>query len=709
MEVIHEIMTFWGLVAMDKEGTKSAGSAMVYEHIVALAKPQFSRADSLRAGIFDAEELNAYIADIRSRFRTLLRLPNVEREPLSARTTGVVIRDGYRIEKVIFESRPSFLVTANLYLPTDVCGPLPGVLHPLGHTWNAKAGETYQRVAVTLVKNGFAVFSYDPIGQGERIQYWDPLRECSSIVARASNSAVAEHEYAGIQSLLTGVSMGGLMVWDGMRALDYLLSRPEIDPERIGCTGVSGGGTNTSYLMALDERIRVAAPICYITKRQRWLARNEYADAEQVQDDVIKEGIDHTELCIATAPRPLLIGTSTEDFFPMEGALESAEQARQAYALLGVSDRVQTVVAEGQHGFLPVHRVAVSDWFRQWLCNEENPQSVDWGADLTLEEDETLWATPQGQTFHLGSRTVFSFTRQEALRLEKSRKRWFAQPAGTDISMAQKELRSRLQELLRVDVPQEPVRVEVAEASSDVKGATLTHLRYWPESGIEIPAVLMRPLGVSTQSVVYVSEHECSTVAESLAELHSLTAAGATVLVIEMRGKGSTLSAACKMSNSYKRLGVEGYHLYNYGMVGRNLLGCRVLDVLAGVNCMRQLTGMNAATVIGEDLGALAALMAGALDTQIAGVQLRGLLVSYKALATNEFRHQPASVFVPGILQVCDLPEIAACVAPRPLNMVSVVDEKCRPLFGEQIASEYGLTRNVYAQLGVDSSLMLPS
>lgn len=113
--------------------------------------------------------------------------------------------------------------------------------------------------------------------------------------------------------------------------------------------------------------------------------------------------------------------------------------------------------------------------------------------------------------------------------------------------------------------------------------------------------------------------------------------------------------------------------------------------------------------MIGEDLGALAALMAGALDTQIAGVQLRRLLVSYKALATNEFRHQPASVFVPGILQVCDLPEIAACVAPRPLNMVSVVDEKCRPLFGEQIASEYGLARNVYAQLGVDSSLMLPS
>jgi cephalosporin-C deacetylase-like acetyl esterase len=680
---------------------------MVYEHIVSLAEPLFARTDSRRASISDPEGLKAYIADIKNRFRELLRLPDIEREPLWARTTGEVVRDGYRIEKVIFESRPSFPVTANLYLPTDHRGPLPGILHPLGHTWTAKAGETYQRVAVTLVKNGFAVLSYDPIGQGERIQYWDPLRQCSSIVANPAAASVAEHEYAGIQSLLVGISMGGLMVWDGMRALDYLLSRPEIDPERIGCTGVSGGGTNTSYLMVLDERIRAAAPICYITKRQRWLARNEYADAEQVQDDVIKEGIDHTELCIATAPRPLLIGTSKEDFFPMEGALESAEQARRAYALLGLAERVEAVVAEGPHGFLPPHRVAVADWFRRWLCGEQNPQSVDWGADLTLEDPETLWATPQGQTFYLGSRTVFSFTRQEAQRLRKERRPWFAQTAQDDIPTEQEELRDRLRELLRVDVPQGKTPMEMGRTSAEAGGLILTSLCYRPEPGIEIPAIWMRSDRTNGRAAVFVSEDECAMVAESRADLRALAADGVSVLVTEMRGKGSTQSYACKMSGSYRRLGVEGYHLFNYGMVGRSLLGCRVLDLLAGVNCLRQLTGLDDVEVIGEDLAALAALMAAALDTGISRIQLKRLLVSYHSLAINEFREQPPGVFVSGILQICDLPEIAACVAPRPLSLLSVVDEKLRPLFYDQVADEYELTRHVYARFDADSSFEL--
>ena len=361
----------------------------------------------------------------------------------------------------------------------------------------------------------------------------------------------------------------------------------------------------------------------------------------------------------------------------MEGALESAEQTRRAYALLGVPERVEAVVAEGPHGFLPLHRVAVANWFRRWLCGEDNPQSVDWGAELTLEDPETLWATPQGQSFYLGSRTVFSFTRREAQRLRKERRQWFVKTARDDIPTEQEELRDRLSELLRVDVPQENIPMETEQTDSQ-DGVILSSLRYFPEPGIEIPAIWMRSDKNSERAAVFVSEDESAVIVRSRTELRELATNGVSVLVIEMRGKGSTLSAPCRMSSSYRRLGVEGYHLFNYGMVGRSFLGCRVLDILAGVNCMRQLTGLKDVEVIGEDLAALAALMAAALDTGISKVQLRRLLVSYHALAVNEFREQPPGVFVSGILQVCDLPEVAACVAPRPLKLVSVVDEFVR-------------------------------
>ncbi|MBM3740755.1 MAG: acetylxylan esterase, partial [Acidobacteria bacterium] len=171
------------------------------------------------------------------------------RNPLNARKTGTLGRDGYRVDKVYYESRPRFYVTANLYVPKGT-GPFPAVLQPVGHSVTAKNRAFYQKIALSLVNKGFVVLTYDPIGQGERRIYWD-----NDLGDSKAGGTTAEHSMVGWQSLLGGESVARFRIWDGIRGIDYLQSLPEVDKERIGVTGCSGGGTLTTYIAALDDRV----------------------------------------------------------------------------------------------------------------------------------------------------------------------------------------------------------------------------------------------------------------------------------------------------------------------------------------------------------------------------------------------------------------------------------------------------------------------
>jgi cephalosporin-C deacetylase-like acetyl esterase len=178
-----------------------------------------------------------------------------ERTPLNARTVATLERDGYRIEKLIFESQPKFYVTANLYLPAAGQPPFPAVLYPLGHELGSKAHEAWQQMLATLARRGYVALTWDTIGQGERIQLYSPDLHDSYL-----RGSTTEHTILGNQALLTGQAIARYTIWDGIRALDYLLSRKEVDPARVAVTGNSGGGTHTAYLAALDDRLKIAAP-----------------------------------------------------------------------------------------------------------------------------------------------------------------------------------------------------------------------------------------------------------------------------------------------------------------------------------------------------------------------------------------------------------------------------------------------------------------
>ena len=669
---------------------------MVFDHIVALAEPLFEQAARQKGHIREVEDLLSRQEYVRETFTELIGgLP--ARTPLAPRCMGRLERDGYSVEKIIYQSRPDLYVTANLYLPQGARGPGPGILVPCGHAAEGKASPAYQSLAQGLVRHGFVVLVYDPIGQGERSQYWDYVKEDSRI-----GLCCFEHEYAGTQSLLVGRNFASYRIWDGMRGIDYLCLRDEVDPERIGCTGCSGGGTLTTYLFALDERIAAAMPVCYITSREAWLATGSIADAEQVQDHVIRLGIDHSDLCFAGAPRALRIGAAKDDYFPITGTRRTFEEVKRMYGIFHCEERVDMVEAEGGHGYSQPLREAACEWFLRWLGN---PGADPSEPPVAPEPPEELWCAPGGQANSLGSRTVFCFTHEAAGSLPPQPPELATRGDAEDW---QGSVRDSLRELLKCPASSGPPTCD-QHGSIFHGNCGIELLTFYSERGITIPALLFVP---GTQgiwpAIVYVHEQGKEAEAGELGAIQMLANEGNVVLAIDVRGLGETASAD-NISGSYRLMGVEGYHFYQYGMLGHTLVGRRVHDVLRAVGLLaeRPEVADDSISVVGEGLGGLLALFAAALDERIATAFCAQSLASYRGIATHEFYAYHPRWFVPKILTLCDLPEVAACVAPRRLVLASPLDHMRRRVPKADAEETYALTRRVYELFGAPGGFQI--
>ncbi len=376
---------------------------MLHRYLLDQARRQFDTRRKAIAAIQTPEDIARRQKAMRAFFlRSLGDLP--ERTPLNPRVVGTLRKDGYRVEKIVFESRPSHHVTANLYLP-EGNPPFPGILLPCGHSDNGKAYEDYQRASILLAKNGMAVLCYDPIGQGERFQRLDPK---GKPVIRGTT----EHTMAGIGALLVGRQLASYRVWDGLRALDYLTSRPEIDPNRLGCTGNSGGGTLTSYLMALDDRIAVAAPSCFITSLERLFATIGPQDAEQNITGQVAAGLDHADYITLHAPKPTLLTVGTRDFFDIQGSWDTFREVKLIFGRLGYGERVDLFESDQEHGFTRPRRIATARWMKRWLLKQD--EAVD-EPDFPISTDAELQCTRTGQVLtEFKDRSVFDLNIERA-------------------------------------------------------------------------------------------------------------------------------------------------------------------------------------------------------------------------------------------------------------------------------------------------------
>src|SRR5437773_1849554 len=307
------------------------------------------REDELRRreweGIRNEKDVFQLQHELRRKLLEMIGELPEKKTPLNPLVTGTIQMTGFHIEKVIFESLPGVYVPALLYVPDDTRGPHPAVLVPCGHSADGKV--RYQALCQRLVKRGYVAICWDPVGQGERSQFWDAEAGKSRY-----NLICAEHAVMGNLAYLAGANLARWEIWDGCRALDYLLSRPEVDPDRINITGTSGGGFQTAHIAALDERIKVAAPSCYITalpmRVYNRIFKDPDSDPEQDLYGMIANGVDHPGLLLMMYPRPVFVAAAVLDFFPIEGTHKTFREIADLYSRFGHADRI--AMHEGYHG-----------------------------------------------------------------------------------------------------------------------------------------------------------------------------------------------------------------------------------------------------------------------------------------------------------------------------------------------------------------------
>lgn len=641
--------------------------AMMHAYLMERVREAVDRHDATYEAIKTPEQATAYQQRMRQFFVDQLGgFP--ERTPLNPKVTGKQDRGVYRVEKVIFESRPRHYVTAVLYLP-NTPPPHPGVLVPCGHSANGKAEGAYQRACILLVTNGFVVLCYDPIDQGERHQL---LSDQGKPLAAGTTA----HSMLGVGSILLGLNTASYRVWDGMRAIDYLQSRPEVDPKRIGCTGNSGGGTLTSYLMALDDRIVCAAPSCYLTSFRRLMEKAGPQDLEQNIHAQIAYGLDHAEYVMIRATKPTLMCCATRDFFDINGSWESFRQAKRFYTRLGFPERVDLIETDAPHGFSTQLRTGATRWMRRWLLNKDDaiaePQP-----EVAVAKDAEMLCTPQGEVMRLpGARSVYDLNADFESQLAQGRQKLWQ---TADKSPALEQVRE-ISGIRKLSALPELKREAVGEVKRP--GYRIEKLILRPEPGIWLAALAFVPEKQSGPPCLYL--HADGKQADSApgGPIENLVQAGHLVLAVDLRGIGETQAVGGRAL-----FGAEWKDVSLAYMLDTSYLAMRAEDVL---KCARFLQSYQAGgkprPVRLVSIGRVGppALHAAALEPQLfASVELRSCLRSWaEVVRTPKASNQYVNV-VHGALKVYDLPDLLAALPKGKVTVSGALDALEQPVSGK--------------------------
>src|SRR5256885_1484573 len=340
--------------------------------------------------IHNERELLKTQSELRQKLLQMIGgLPEVKTD-LRPRVTGRIQMDGFTIEKLIFQSLPGVYVTALVYVPDDQSKKHPAVLVAAGHAADGKFH--YQALSQRLAGRGYVVILWDPVGQGERSQFWDATAGKSRY-----NLICGEHAVMGNLAYLAGANLARWEIWDGIRAVDYLLTRPEVDGGRISITGTSGGGFQTALIAALDDRIKVAVASCYIIALPMRIYNRIFADPdsdpEQDLFGMISNGVDHPGLLLLMYPRPVLVAAAVLDFFPIEGTRKTVREVRSVYDRFHHGDRIAIVEGYHAHQFSPENQESALDFLDRF-----NQMPVRRGLPAIKEfEAEALRCTRTGQ------------------------------------------------------------------------------------------------------------------------------------------------------------------------------------------------------------------------------------------------------------------------------------------------------------------------
>ncbi len=623
---------------------------MVHEYYTARIANIMTERKTRIAALKTKEDAEKYVKRVRKSIAGAFVLP--ERTALNAQSTGTVEQDEFSIEKIVFESRPGFQVTGNLYIPKSLASGVkaPAVLGLCGHDLTGKASGGYQIFCQNLALKGFVVFILDPISQGERWQH--------DVDENNPGPALCEaHNLIGNQQILLGDFFGSWRVWDAIRGLDYLLSRPEVDPDRVGVTGNSGGGTLTSLVAALDPRPTMVAPSCYICSWQANMENELPADAEQCPPGLLAAGLDEVDLLIAY-PRPTLILSQEHDFFDERYARQAHQELLQIHQLLGTAADAAYFMGPKTHGYHQENREAMTAFFMQHAGISGSAEELEINV---LPVDELL-VTATGNVNQAGSHRVFDLNCRCATEFAKSR------PVLT-----LDELKPRAAELLNI-----PAERKLSHYSCLRNRFTITRwdeLKAYTqftvatEPGIKViltsfgneHSLVHFPTGKVRLYIGNVSgEHDVA----DIPEVKALALDELPLMVVDPRGIGQSEAVTCSMNGFLAPYGSDYLYAVTGDMLNENYAGRRIYDVLCVMDLLIE-QGATEIELIGRGIGAVTATFAGLLHESNPQVKLINYLPSYQLLIEAQRYQWPLSVMPRGILENFDLPDVYAALSDR--------------------------------------------
>jgi dienelactone hydrolase len=548
---------------------------MMQDYFLDRVGESLAKSRKRRASLKTKQDAEAYVKDVRAKIAQCFG-PWPEKTPLNARITGTIERDTYKIEKVIFDSRPGFPVTANLYLPKGKNRTLPAVIGTCGHGDPAKATPIYQSFAQGLARQGYIVLIFDPIGQGERVQM------LSKDLKPLHGIGVPEHNYTGKQMLLNGEHLSAWFTWDCIRCVDYLLSRPEVDPKHIGVTGNSGGGTQATWFCGVESRLTMAAPSCFVVGFETNLKNELPADIEQCPPGAISLGLDHLDFIAAMAPKPVILMGQEKDFFDVRGTDHAVKELKKIYKLLGAEQNIQFFAGPEYHGFSKHNREAMYSWFNK-VTKISDAKSEP---ELSLEEINLLSCTPNGQVGESNPRTLTSYTREYSQNFKSRR----GSPGGEDLK---KKIRTVLKLPQISGIPEYRILRPLPGRQFPKKFSASYVVE--TEAGITIPVyrlsdteLLSRPPAGVKRAILYVSHLSADEELRKEALIKDLISAEpeSAVYACDVRGVGESKPNTCA-DDFFGAYGNDYFYSAHSIMLNSTYTGQKTYDLLRIIDWLR--------------------------------------------------------------------------------------------------------------------------
>jgi cephalosporin-C deacetylase-like acetyl esterase len=627
------------------------------------------------AAIHTREQADQRQAEVRGKILKLIGgLPEHPR-PIPVRQFATVAGDGFRIENIAYQSLPEFYVTANVFVPAGA-GPFPAIVITPGHGAGKQSEYNW---AANFARAGIVALVVDPLGQGERMQHWDPE------IASSKIERLGEHEHASLSNLLIGDHVSRYFINDGISGVDYLSERKDVDARRIGAFGCSGGGTITAYLAALDPRISVAATACYMTSLKELFPTQGPQDAEQTLPRFAAEGLDFADWVELAAPRPYAIVSTMQDMFPFAGAQQTYEEAERFYGLYGAGDNLQWITGPGGHGNLgPISNQILAFLAKNLKANVTAPEF----RQFRPPDADDLTATPTGQiSTSLNSRTVESLNRERPLRR----------------TAAQNGIRAEIRETAAIVAQPGPSPTVGITKEEQREGYRIQTVSIQSEPGIDLSMIQAIPDGSGQKAVVVMMDETPVDRTAAGPDFARLAKSGHIVVALQSRGTPIDFQNGAQNGQS-TQFALGPYMGVNLRaiIVGKTLIGMRTDDVIRVLNWLssRPDVDRTSITLCGKGGLGMVALHAAALDTRITRVMAESTLVSYRTALDAPLHRNLSEITIPGVLQHYDVPDLLEAIAPREVTLLNPADAIGQPMRFDQVRRSLNLASSDRIHLG---------